>query len=70
MHSITFREQCSLDRKIRECGMQWAIAMKKWIKRIRVLNAMKEQNMAKIEKELRCTNWENYTTLWDLSHKQ
>lgn len=39
------------DQKIQECGMQWAVAIKKWIKIMRLKGVMLEPKAPKTEKE-------------------
>jgi len=43
--------QPSLDLKIQECGMQWAIALKRWTGKKKPSSACKEERGSRIKRE-------------------
>jgi hypothetical protein len=60
MRFIIIAEQYYRDQKIRECGMQWEVAIKKWEKIIKHKDVMLELRIQRTEKELLFIKWENY----------
>ena len=52
MPFITLLGQLCQDQRILGCGMLWEVATKRWKKLIKQLNAINEQKIVKIDKEL------------------
>jgi len=67
MHYTITQEQFSQDQRIQECGMQWAAAIKKWEREMRLKDAILEPKTAKTDKESPSIKWENFTIQWALS---
>ena len=61
---ITIAKQFYPDLKIQECGMRWEAATKKWIKIMRLKDALLEPKAVKIDKVLQFIKWENFIILW------
>lgn len=50
MHCTILVEPYSQDLKMQECGMQWAVVMRKLVRLHRPRNVMKGLNVQKIDK--------------------
>jgi hypothetical protein len=66
MHFIIIVELFYLDLKILECGMLWVVVTKKWVKIIKLEDAIKGHKIVKIDKVLLSIRWESCIMLWDL----
>lgn len=62
MHFTTTAKQCSQDPKTQECGTQWEVAIKKWIRTTKHRDATRGLRVQKIDKELPFIRWESSTT--------
>lgn len=64
---ITSAGQFYQGLKMPECGTQWEAVIKRLEKQLKLINAIREPNAPKIDKELQFIKWQSFIIPWGLN---